>query len=395
MTVRNGSGTDGPQPGVPAETRFDRHQLIDWWDQGKLSETNALVVGAGALGNEVIKLLALIGVGRVTVIDFDTISRSNLSRTVLFRESDVGKPKASVAAERALLINPGMSVTPIIGDIEFDLGLGDLRHFDVVFGCLDSVHARFVLNRRCILAGVGWINGGISDYHGQVTRYEPRSGSCYECTFTPATLRRLRTRYSCGLRVHPTTEAVPTTAVTASVVGALQVQEALQMLHGLADTCLAPGTRLTVNLRPYRMFTDVLERSDECLAHDPGIVESTKIVTVPGVYGAISVGQVIETAIEVDPDVDTMQLGFDLVTSVICRSCGMWEELNRPKTRTFLSEMTCPTCGQARQYLEVGSVRSGSQLETLRVSDLGLPPREIVLVTGGRGQRIAVELPGT
>ena len=97
-----------------------------------------MVVGAGALGNEVIKLLALIGVGRVTVIDFDTISRSNLSRTVLFRESDVGKPKASVAAERALLINPGMSVTPIIGDIEFDLGLGDLRHFDVVFGCLDS-----------------------------------------------------------------------------------------------------------------------------------------------------------------------------------------------------------------------------------------------------------------
>ena len=72
------------------EDRFSRFRLIPWWDQEKISNCRLLVVGAGALGNEILKNAALLGFRHVVVIDLDRIEESNLSRTVLYRESDVG-----------------------------------------------------------------------------------------------------------------------------------------------------------------------------------------------------------------------------------------------------------------------------------------------------------------
>src|SRR6185437_13466903 len=89
---------------------FDRFRLISWWDQAKLSNAKVLVVGAGALGNEIIKNLALLGVGNLFVADLDLIENSNLSRSILFRESDNGAFKAEVAARRAKEIFPALNV---------------------------------------------------------------------------------------------------------------------------------------------------------------------------------------------------------------------------------------------------------------------------------------------
>ena len=104
------------------EMRYDRHHSIDWWDQSRLKDSKILVAGAGALGNEVLKNLAMVGVGNITVIDFDTVSITNLTRSVLFRESDVGLSKVKVARQRALEINPEIEIQAIHGDLEFDLG---------------------------------------------------------------------------------------------------------------------------------------------------------------------------------------------------------------------------------------------------------------------------------
>jgi len=78
------------------ESRYDRHHLIDWWQQERLKSAKVLIAGAGALGNEVLKNLALVGVGNITIIDFDTVSITNLTRSVLFRESDVGLQKSKL-----------------------------------------------------------------------------------------------------------------------------------------------------------------------------------------------------------------------------------------------------------------------------------------------------------
>ncbi len=82
------------------DDRFDRLARIEWWDQSRLAAARVLVVGAGALGNEVIKNLSLLGVGHLVIVDRDRIERSNLSRSILFRPADEGQPKATCAARR-------------------------------------------------------------------------------------------------------------------------------------------------------------------------------------------------------------------------------------------------------------------------------------------------------
>src|SRR3954464_11874444 len=106
------------------EGRFARLEAIEWWDQPLLARSRVLVVGAGALGNEVVKNLALLGVGHLVIADMDRVELSNLSRSVLFRESDEGRPKAECAAQAAREIFPGMQVNAVVANVLADLGVG-------------------------------------------------------------------------------------------------------------------------------------------------------------------------------------------------------------------------------------------------------------------------------
>src|SRR4051795_6504126 len=138
-----GAGSDGPPEPSPDliiddDDRYSRLRLIPWWRQEKLAAARVLVVGAGALGNEVLKNLALVGIGTTFVIDLDSVEPSNLSRSVLFRAEDGGQPKAEVAARRAREINPEVSIVPRHGDVITEMGLGLFAAVDVVIGCLDN-----------------------------------------------------------------------------------------------------------------------------------------------------------------------------------------------------------------------------------------------------------------
>ena len=98
------AGSDNADPAllrIDDDDRYGRLRLISWWRQERLAAASVLVVGAGALGNEVVKNLALLGVGTTYLIDLDVVEASNLSRSVLFRSEDAGQPKAEVAARRA------------------------------------------------------------------------------------------------------------------------------------------------------------------------------------------------------------------------------------------------------------------------------------------------------
>src|SRR2546423_8789434 len=108
----------------PAENRFERFKLIGWWDQSRLRRARVVVVGAGALGNEIVKNLALLGVGNLFVADMDRIENSNLSRSVLYRAADNGAPKATTAARAAHDIYPDIKVQHFNGNVVHDLGLG-------------------------------------------------------------------------------------------------------------------------------------------------------------------------------------------------------------------------------------------------------------------------------
>src|SRR5258708_26879124 len=106
------------------EDRFSRLGLIPWWNEEKIRAARVLVVGAGALGNEILKNLALLGFRQIVVVDLDRVETSNLSRSVLYSEQDIGKPKASAAADAVRRILPGAQLTAINANLLHDVGLG-------------------------------------------------------------------------------------------------------------------------------------------------------------------------------------------------------------------------------------------------------------------------------
>ena len=212
--------------------------LLSWFKKDKVKNARVLVAGAGALGNEVVKDLALFGIGHIYVVDFDQIEITNLTRSVLFREEDAYNHsfKSEIVAKRAMEINPQIKVTPIVGNLFSEVGLGLYRAVDVVIGCLDSRMARYLLNRMCMRAGKTWIDGSIENLTGAVKVYSPGI-SCYECGLSREEFNIIMLRTGCADVVRAQTSAgrVATTPISASIIGAMQVQEAMKIIHFNTD----------------------------------------------------------------------------------------------------------------------------------------------------------------
>lgn len=210
------------------------YTLLSWFKKDRVKSARVLVAGCGALGNEVVKNLALFGVGHIYVVDFDQIELSNLTRSVLFREEDAYNHsyKADIVAKRAREINPQIEVTPIVGNLFSEVGFGIYRSVDVIIGCLDSRIARYQLNRLALRAGKSWIDGSIENLTGVVKVYAPGI-SCYECSLSRDEFNHIMLRTGCAdvVRSQTSKGRVATTPISASIVGALQVQEAMKIIH--------------------------------------------------------------------------------------------------------------------------------------------------------------------
>lgn len=210
------------------------YTLLSWFKKDRVKSARVLVAGCGALGNEVVKNLALFGVGHIYVVDFDQIELSNLTRSVLFREEDAYNHsyKADIVAKRAREINPQIEVTSIVGNLFSEVGFGIYRSVDVIIGCLDSRIARYQLNRLALRAGKSWIDGSIENLTGVVKVYAPGI-SCYECSLSRDEFNHIMLRTGCAdvVRSQTSKGRVATTPISASIVGALQVQEAMKIIH--------------------------------------------------------------------------------------------------------------------------------------------------------------------
>ena len=213
------------------------------------------------------KNLALVGVGTTFLIDLDRIEASNLSRSVLFRAEDAGLPKAEVAARRARELNPEITIVPIHGDVITDLGLGLFADVDLVIGCLDNREARLWVNRQCWKVGTPWIDAGIQEIQGVVKVFVPPDSACYECAMTERDYQLLNLRYSCPLLTRDEILAgkVPTAPTIASMMAALQVQEALKLLHGMP---VSAGSALVFNGVSNQFYTTRLPFREDCLSHE-------------------------------------------------------------------------------------------------------------------------------
>jgi adenylyltransferase/sulfurtransferase len=373
-------------PGPPAEPalviddadRYGRLRLIPWWRQERLASARVLVVGAGALGNEVLKNLALLGVGTTYVIDLDTVEPSNLSRSVLFRQSDGGRAKAEVAAERALEINPEIHIIPIRGDVITDLGLGLFADVDVVIGCLDNREARLWVNRQCWKVGTPWVDAGIQEIQGVVKVFVPPDSACYECAMTERDYQLLNLRYSCPLlrRDQILEGKVPTAPTIASMMAALEVQEALKLLHGLP---VEAGSAMVFNGVTNQFYTTRLPHRDDCLSHET----YPEAVALPLGHGATAAALFAEARVEGRLGADgplTLALERDLVAAFDCPRCDWRAEVHRPRTKVAMSESVCPHCREPARPEVVSAVEEGTALADLPLATLGVPSYDIVRV---------------
>jgi adenylyltransferase/sulfurtransferase len=359
--------------------RYSRLRLISWWRQERLAAARVLVVGAGALGNEVLKNLALLGAGTVHVIDFDTVEPSNLSRSVLFRADDGGQPKAEVAARRARELNPDVTLIPIHGDVINDVGLGLFADVDVVIGCLDNREARLWVNRQCWKVGTPWVDAGIQEIQGVVKIFVPPDSACYECAMTSRDYQLLNLRYSCPLlrRDQILEGKVPTAPTIASMMAALEVQEALKIIHGLP---VAAGSALVFNGVTNQFYSTRLPFREDCLSHEtyPPAVE------LPLGHGT-ALAALFDAA---RPAVDgplALVLERDVVVALTCPRCGWRGEVFRPRSRLHQSEAVCPACQAAAHPETVNVVDEQSPLVNRTLAELGVPAYDIVRVDGPAG----------
>ena len=236
------------------------YTLLSWFKKERVKNARVLVAGAGALGNEVVKNLALFGIGHIYVVDFDQIEISNLTRSVLFREEDAYNHsfKADIVAKRAMEINPQIKVTPIVGNLFSEVGFGLYKSVDVIIGCLDSRIARYLLNRLALRAGKTWIDGSIENMTGVVRVYTP-GVSCYECGLSREEFNNIMLRTGCAdvVRTQGNAGRVATTPISASIIGAMQVQEAMKIIH-LSDNEPAPFKTLQGKMLRYEGMTNAV-----------------------------------------------------------------------------------------------------------------------------------------
>jgi molybdopterin/thiamine biosynthesis adenylyltransferase len=265
--MSNLNQTDGVEIDLTSESPYHRQELITWWDQKALLSAKVLVVGAGALGNEIVKNLALVGVGNITIVDMDIIEHTNLARCVFFRRDDELKLKAEVLAREASRMNTDVKTEYFTSPIQ-ELGDAFLLQFDLVLAGLDNREARVWLGAAAKRTGKVWIDAAIEGLMGKVQTFVP-DGPCYACTMGDKDWEALTKRLSCKLLGVEEMEGghAPTNATTSSIIAGIQTQEAIKYLVGKSDFYALENKVWRMLGEQMATFTSVVEISDDCPFH--------------------------------------------------------------------------------------------------------------------------------
>lgn len=365
------------------ESRYARQELITWWDQQELSQANVLVVGAGALGNEIVKSLALLGVGRIHVVDMDRIEHSNLARGVFFRADHEGELKAEVVADAANQLNPEIDVSWSSRSI-LEWGIGALVDFDLVIAGLDNREARAWVNQACRKLGKPWVDGAIEGLRG-VARVFLAAGPCYECTLGAVDREILAQRRSCALLTAEEVlqGKVPTTATSASVIAGIQVQEAIKLLQGREEMLALRNQAFFFLGETLETYLMGYSEDEFCPAHDLyGELREIRLQpteTLSSVFSAaegfLSEGLVADFESEV-------------VLEARCVACSYKTEVNRLVRSLDRQDVECSKCHEVMQLDIATSFERDSKLAEVPLILLGLPKSDVISVRDQSGDRV-------
>jgi len=358
------------------ESRFSRFSLISWWEQERIQTAKILVVGAGALGNEILKNLALLGAGRVAVVDMDRIEKSNLSRSPLFREKDIGAYKAEVACREARAILPELRAVPMIGNVVHQVGLGHFRWADLVLGGLDNREARLAISRACQLTHRPWIDGAIDVLAGLVRVFVPDQGACYECTLSESDWKIMDQRRACSLlprEAQAQEQRVPTTPTTASVIAGLQCSEALKLMHGMEGL---RNAGFQFDGRGFDCYRVDYRRDPECFGHD--VFE--EILEMEDASFRSSLDDVLSRIRARWGDKVIVESVRELVRQLRCDACGNHREYWCSLDSLGPDQAGCPRCGAPCAPVVYHRLDGQEVPAGVSLAELGVPAFDILRV---------------
>ncbi|MDX1595634.1 MAG: ThiF family adenylyltransferase [Nitrosopumilaceae archaeon] len=234
--------------------RYSRQVMLEeigYEGQLKLKNSKVCVVGTGGLGNPITSRLAAMGVGKLRIVDRDVIELSNLHRQTMFDEDDVGQVKVEAAAKKLKKLNPDCVIEPLAISVNDYTALEVVEGCDVVIDALDSVDARYALNKACVKFGIPFVTGAAVGVSGQVFTIMPKKSACYHCMFPELDEDSMPT---CSIEgVHPS---------ILSIVGGIEVAEAVKIILGKKPSL--SERILHIDLENVDFTSTRTFRADEC-----------------------------------------------------------------------------------------------------------------------------------
>lgn len=361
------------------ENRYSRLELIPWWNQELLHNSTVMVVGAGAIGNELIKNLALLGVGKIVIVDMDKIEQTNLTRSILYRMKDVGKYKSQAAAEAAMEINPDVKAICLNQNIVTDIGLGVFRSMDIVLGGLDNREARLAINQSCYKVNKPWIDGAIEVLNGFARVFVP-PGPCYECTMTETDWKLINKRKSCALLTHDEMleGKTPTTPTSSSIIAGVQVQEMLKILHNDRNLPTLAGKGYVFNGLTHDSFVVEYQLKDDCMSHD--LYDNIKEMDWSA--REVSVRDVLNQAEKDLGDGAIIEFDRDIATTATC-VCGHTKDIFNTVNRLRGKDIVCEKCGKSMQFETIHTINGEEDFLDKKLYEIGIPLYHIIAVRKG------------
>ena len=334
---------------------FARQQLIlDNETDERIKTSKVLVIGAGAGGNEVLKNLALMGFGNFTIVDFDPIENSNLSRTTLFTKEDVGKSKSEIAANRLnqISLHENPDIKGVNAKIQ-DVGKQIFLDHDIIVCCVDTMDARAYISDWCVRLKKPFFEMGFEKFTVQISFF-PNSHSTDSC------LRELigqdnfsGARQSCSkLKMKDTKlEHIPTIQVAAAMAGVLIATEIILFLNGESRL---KNKVLQYAAEYHRSLVIDVPQSSKCHKH--------KNVTYEFFQTRLNLDNTFEGILkELKEKYNSdyyINWGEEYIYSVECESCKKEVVIKKLKSEVYDEERWCSSCLGKGHYNENEDVKA-------------------------------------
>lgn len=374
---------------MPETDYFNRQKLVIGSETGdRVKKTSILIAGAGAGGNELMKNLILMGFGYITVVDFDFIECSNLSRTTLFRKEDIGRSKALVAAERLseLALHEKPTIKGIHGNIMWDVGPGIFIDHDIVVCCVDTLKARAYINDWCVRLKKPFFEMGFENMNVDVSFFDHtiENSPCLREIIGQGDFPEKRNSCS-GLKMNDVQLShIPTIQVASAMAGVLLATEIIKYLQGKSSIQNKILQYYGLN---QQMAAFGIDRSSLCQLHKEPLFAYIKIA----VSNQFTVNDFLQFVNSTFQDYFMLSLPERFVLEGHCEGCGKPILFNKPFSVIYDLERWCESCrlkkesnipGNWNIISELHLKQTDNQILMKKLSEIGVPPMAFLLIRG-------------